>query len=196
MNFKTLIIFTTIAVFLNACTLLTPEPEMQKVSWQVRKQQLSTVQQWDIKGLIGIRTEADNVSANIQWKQYRNNYTLLIFGPLGIGRTFIEGSANQVTLKKADLTLVAKSPEHLLMQQLGWYLPISNMHYWVRGLPVPNLKATKTFDSYNHLSQLKQDGWEVSFKNYETVKNQDLPHKIELHHPDLKIRMVIKQWGL
>ena len=38
----------------------------------------------------------------------------------------------------------AASPEQLLAEQWGFHLPVSNMKYWVRGLPVPGIPATTT----------------------------------------------------
>ena len=194
MKIKSKLIILFLAASLSACSLFSPQPEFQKINWPTRQQQLTHLHQWDLKGVIGVRTASDTTSATIHWNQGSENYTLLLFGPLGVGRTTLLGNRDEVVMQQGEQTYRAATAEHLLLNQLGLNLPVSNLYYWIRGLPVPNLSAKKQFDDYNHLVSLQQQNWKLQYSSYINVNNIDLPQKIQLSHPDLELKMVIKQW--
>jgi outer membrane lipoprotein LolB len=158
---------------------------------------LSKLKTWNIDAMIGIRNVAkhDSGSASMQWQQSRANYSILLFGPLGAGSTKLTGQPGSVTLAMADgKTFHAKTPELLVTQQTGWRLPVSNLYYWVRGLPVPSLPADKKLDSSNHLVELSQGGWRVQYLDYKTINQIDMPTKILLANPDLNVKIIIRSW--
>ena len=181
-------------VLLTACTTI--QAPVPYVNWQTRYNQLSKIQNWQIKGVIAIKTLQKSLSASLYWQQACPNYTLHLFGPLGMGAVNIKGTPHRITLQKNHQTYVAKNPEQLLQQQLGWYLPISSLHYWIRGIPVPNIKAIKRFDRYNRLIYLKQQGWEIQYLNYTRKAGLSLPAKILLDSETLQVKITLTQWKM
>ena len=195
-----IIFMGTLLLWLTGCaTVSTPKntpAQNPTQTWNDRVQTLSAIQTWDIKGLIAIRNNAkpDNVSANIQWQQSRKNYQLLLFGPLGAGAVTLKGSPQQVTLQTADgKTFHAASAEALLAEQTNWHLPVSNLFYWVRGIPAPG-PAKKQLDNFHHLTLLQQQGWQIQYLDYTAVNQVDVPSKIILTNPDFYVKIIIKQW--
>lgn len=80
-----------------------------------------------------------------------------------------------------------------MQQQLGWHLPISNLYYWIRGLPNPNTKSIKIYDQNHLLVYLKQQGWEIHYAKY--ILNKDglyAPTRINLDNSELNILIIIK----
>lgn len=189
-----------ISTILLASCATTPSaiaPQNQTVSWDNRVQTLSDIQNWDLKALIAIRTQADAESASLSWQQNKQNYTLNLFGPLGSNAFLLKGTPSKVTLQNPKgQTFSAVTPELLLAQQTGWQLPVSYLQYWIRGLPVPNLPAEKHFDAYNHLSELTQQGWKVQFLRYTSTSHVDLPSKIFINSPNLSVKIIISRWQL
>jgi outer membrane lipoprotein LolB len=49
---------------------------------------------------------------------------------------------------------------------------------------------------YNHLSYLKQQGWEIEYADFRSIGNIDLPQKIWLENPKLRAKLVIKKWRI
>jgi outer membrane lipoprotein LolB len=179
----------------SSATALTASQPAQ--SWSTRVESLSKIHSWDLKGKIAIRTPKDSVSASWQWQQTAGNYTIQMFGPLGSGSFKLAGSPGNVSMQTSDgKTASSSSPETLLVEQLGWHLPVSSMRYWIRGLPVPKGDANKSLDDRNHLTVLKQQGWVIQYLDYTTIGNVDLPTKIYLNNPQLDAKIVIKQWKL
>ena len=111
------------------------------------------------------------------------------------------GNDKQVTLWESSTNSVsAPTPEALLQERLGWTLPISNLVYWIRGVPAPASAATQVnslqLDTYNHLLHLQQQGWDIQYVSFQIVNNIDLPRIIYLQTQGLKIKIVIKKWEM
>jgi outer membrane lipoprotein LolB len=151
---------------------------------------------WSAHGAIAGNDDKKAWSATVYWKQLSaHNYALQLFGPVGVGTIKITGTPSHVTLvtSKGD-RFESASAENLLAKQTGWNVPISNLYYWVRGLPAPNFSAKKSYDSQHRLSELHQDGWSVHYADYTMVNGAALPGKITLSNPPYRIKMVIKEW--
>ncbi|MHB1946499.1 MAG: lipoprotein insertase outer membrane protein LolB [Gammaproteobacteria bacterium] len=200
MRLNSLLIIVLSALWLASCTTVTEQaqtPVNQSMSWNKRVDAISKVQAWNVKGMIAIHEARDAVSATLQWQQKYRNYHIALFGPLGSNSYELTGQPGRVELAGANgKRAVASTPEALLAQQAGWHLPVSNLYYWIRGIPVPSLPAQKQLDAYNHLIQLNQDGWSIRYLRYTSVNNTDLPSKIFLDNPQLNVKIVISQWQI
>jgi len=78
--------------------------------------------------------------------------------------------------------------------QLGWQLPVSNLLWWVRGLPSPDSRSRVALDANGRLASLQQDGWDVQYLGYSEQDQYSLPTRIKLAGHDLQITLVIKDW--
>ena len=78
-----------------------------------------------------------------------------------------------------------------MLENIGWYLPLSFFRYWILTLPVPNISYRAKFDKYNHLIFLKQKGWIIKYSDFKTVKNVDLPRKILISYHNFKFDLSI-----
>ena len=176
----------------------TPEAP-QPLTWENRAGVLSHLTAWDVNAAIAVRNNAKQGadSANMQWQQNGQNYSILLFGPLGSNSVHLTGRPGNVQLEAANgKKFSAKSPEMLLTEQTGYHVPVSNLYYWIRGIPVPNVPAQKHFDNTNHLVELNQAGWLVQFLSYTSVNQVELPNKIFLSNPEMTVKIVIHKWKL
>ncbi len=188
-----------LTLLLSACATVKPPkpPSNEALPWPQRETQLSAISHWTLKGKMGVRLPHHSGSADVVWQQTGQDYTLNLFGPLGLGRVVIEGDPYGVTLKRSSKDIHrAKTPEALLKEQVGWDVPVSNLYYWVRGLPVPQVPAKTQFDYANHLTQLEQAGWTIHYQRYTDVKGIDLPNKLLLSKKSIRIKIIIRQWFL
>ncbi|OGT31858.1 MAG: outer membrane lipoprotein LolB [Gammaproteobacteria bacterium RIFCSPHIGHO2_12_FULL_35_23] len=173
-------------------------PNNQVTTWPLRQQALMRINNWQINGAVAIRTPQKALSASINWlQQGACCYQLHLFGPLDIGAISLIGSSYEIILKESNGKIyTASNPEQLLQTQLGWQLPLTNLYYWVRGLPAPGISATTTFDKFNHLSSLQQQGWQINYLSYTSVGKNDLPSKIFMQNGAISVRLIISQWQL
>jgi outer membrane lipoprotein LolB len=190
-------IFTIITILLLSACATVPQPGTHYLTWQQRQQQLQATNSWDMYAVLGVRFAGKNTMVHFYWQQIANNFTINISTPINIGGVIITGSTKQVTLwRSATDKIVAKTPEQLMYQELGWSLPLFDLKYWVLGLPAPHIPYNAKFDMYNHLSYLKQQGWEIEYADFRSIGNIDLPQKIWLENPKLRAKLVIKKWRI
>ncbi|MFK3969821.1 lipoprotein insertase outer membrane protein LolB [Pseudomonas sp. NPDC087358] len=163
--------------------------------WRVNKEQLASLDGWQINGKVGIRAPKDSGSGTLFWLQRQDYYDIRLSGPLGRGAARLTGRPGAVSLEVANQgRYEAADPETLLKDQLGWKLPVSHLVWWVRGLPAPDSKSSLTLDSDSRLSNLEQDGWQIEYLSYTQQNGYWLPERMKLHGQDLDVTLVIKDW--
>lgn len=166
--------------------------------WEQRQQQLAGIEQWQLKGRIGISTEDSSGSAKLFWKQHADRYVLRIVAPLGQGTLLIEGSAAGVTMRNSKgEEFSASNVESLIWQQTGWIIPVSDLRYWILGLPADSGAGdTYQLDSNGHMTALNGRDWQINFQRYRRVGEYELPDKIRLQNSQLRIKLAITDWNI
>jgi outer membrane lipoprotein LolB len=94
--------------------------------------------------------------------------------------------------------LNAQSPEDLILQQLGYELPVSYLEFWIKGLPAPKSSADLDFNELNQLIEINQDGWTVNYTDPRQYGSISLPRRIEITRPinDIRLRFIGLTWTL
>lgn len=182
---------------LTACSTVAPPAATTPVAWEKRKPALTKVHSWTLNGKIAVISARDSGSATVDWRQSQGAYDIAITGPLGSGGFKMTGRSGAVTLKMADgKSYSAGSAEQLLAEHWGYHLPVSNLNYWIRGLPVPGIPAKTNYDSAGRLSSLNQQGWNIQFPSYTHSGSVDLPSRIFASSADLKVKFVVYSWNV
>jgi outer membrane lipoprotein LolB len=180
-----------------------PKPQapgsFQTETVEQRQAQLTPVKSWNASGAISIqRAQQSPMIMRYEWRQSGpSNYRVDLAASLNLAAVTITGHPGRVTLQRdRERPVSAATPEQLMQQNLGWSLPVPSLWYWARGLPAPGPTQETKYDSYGHLTLLRQNGWQAKFDGYHTVQGVDLPHVIELHRQDISARIVVKQWQI
>ncbi|MBA1265193.1 lipoprotein insertase outer membrane protein LolB [Stutzerimonas sp. NM35] len=187
------------ALLLAGCAGLGPQESVEgpgsAEDWKTHKARIGHIDGWQISGKIGIRAPQDSGSGTLFWLQRQDYFDIRLSGPLGRGATRLTGRPDAVILEVAGQgRFEAKSPEALVESQLGWQLPVSNLLWWVRGLPAPDSRSRVTLDSTGRLATLQQDDWDVQYLGYVEENGLTLPSRIKLEGRNLQITLVIKDW--
>jgi len=190
-----------LALLLSACA---SQPAPQAITnWDSHQLSLARLKAWNLDAKLAISTsdpqgKAFRQSANLNWRQSSDQYTLHLSGPFGQGSTIIEGNEQGVSLAQAgQATLHAATADALLRQTLGYSLPIEALYYWVRGIPSPGAAPDRLGkDENGSLASLEQLGWQLSFSRYTSLEQWPLPGKIVARKGPMRITLIIKQWEL
>lgn len=151
----------------------------------------SSVQQWQLRGKIGIRNSRRANSAYLNWQQCDQRFDIRLSGPLGQGAAHLYGDNRSVTLADGESEpITAAEPEQLLYRQLGWQIPVSQLHYWVRGIPAPGQDYVATDNGF------QQAGWQLSYRGLSDTGNYQLPSRVIAEHPRLKVTLILSNWDL
>lgn len=188
-----------ILLALQGCTLFQPQtappaPAGTQVDWVDHMRSLTLLQEWKVQGKIGVRTADEAGSAYIDWNQAQDSFYITLSGPLGQGTTFVTGNPTGARLENSDGNWIAESPDQLVLEHTGWQIPISNLLYWVKGMPAPGNKPTLTHNEMGTLATLQQDGWNLTFDQYSPQLGTLLPCRIRAQKDQLKVTLIIKRW--
>ena len=183
----------------SGCSTFTPREVLQgqgnAQAWQVHKAQTSQIDGWQISGKLGIRAPQDSGSGTLFWLQRQDYFDIRLSGPLGRGAARLTGRDGAVNLEIANQgRYQGESAQELLGEQLGWQLPVSQLHWWIRGLPAPGSRSQLTLDSDSRLAALQQDGWQLQFLDYRDQHGFSLPQRLKAQRGELQIILVIKDW--
>ena len=85
--------------------------------------------------------------------------------------------------------LSANSPEELILEQLGYELPVSQLNYWIKGLPAPDSEAQLAFNELNQLTTIQQADWTINLSDMRQYGALSLPRRVELTRPRNAIRL-------
>lgn len=152
---------------------------------------------WQLNGRIALTHGDQGWHASLLWQQQSDGYQLKVSGPLGQGGFQIAGDEHGVVLVDASgRSSYARDGDALLLQATGWQLPVVGLHYWIRGLPVPDVEAIEVYDDVGQLSRLEQSGWVINYQKYKLVEGAAVPSKMQLARNDVAVRLVISEWQL
>ena len=175
------------------------KPADRQLAWQARQQSLEQLTGWRMSGRVSIVRGSESWHLNVRWRQADDSYDIFLSGPFGAGQARLTGEADRVVLYDADQQVYsASSPERLLYDHTGIFMPVSGLRYWVLGLPDPgkNHDSELALDDYGRLTELQQRDWRVSLGDYVEVDNLQLPERLEIRRDDVTVRLVVDDWRL
>ena len=193
------VLWATIAVMLASCRTVpvheTTSP-IQAASWETRRPQLQARDQFELKGRVAVATGSDGFNARLRWTQSGKQTHMSLDGPLGAGGV-------QVTSDGSAVSIVTSRGDHLendaaraeLKNRLGFDPPIDSLRYWVLGVPEPGHPAQESLDSQQRLATLEQDGWQILYTDYMSVRGEWLPSKLTLQRQGVRLRLVVDGWN-
>ena len=197
-----LVIALILIILLSSCA--TTQSNITAISTEMVFNQETTynnllnLKKWQVNGIIGIIYDNQAESADYIYLQDGDNFSIKLYGPLGIGSVEIKGDTNSVSLENSKgQKLTAKDAKALMLEQLGWYVSVDGLKYWIKAIAIPNIRQTSELNTNNLLSKLSQNGWSINYSNYQLVDSRyPLPTKIRMSRDNLTLKIVIKLWQI
>ncbi|MEW5754994.1 MAG: lipoprotein insertase outer membrane protein LolB [Pseudomonadota bacterium] len=189
-----------LALLAGGCATVPPAVEAPagEAGWQRHEAALAGLKRWQLSGRLAIQTEKDSWSGSIRWNQDHEFYQIDFAGPFGQGASSLTGDLRRVVLKTPDGEIVGlDGPEALLRERLGWQFPLSELQWWIIGLPSPERSIERRqLDEAGRLAQLQQSDWSIDYRRYQPVGALALPEKIVIRHDHLGLKLIIDEWSL
>ncbi len=188
-----------LAVILAGCADLSVTPTTVNISadsWNARQNDLVKLRAWVLTGRLAIQTESEGWTATLHWIQDDENFNMRFIAPFGQGTYELNGNVQKVSMLTADNRfLQAADPESLMLENLGWNVPLKGLKYWIRGLPEPGSTPDNLIlDDKGRVTDMQQSGWRISILRYAEVEGIDLPGKLIMQNDRFKLRLVIQDW--
>lgn len=175
-----------LALFLSACQQAPVAPTDFTRAEQI--------QRWAMSGKLGYRTADDGGSASFDWQQAPRYGEIRFSGPLGFGSAELTWQPGMARLETSQGEWQARTPGELAWHLTGFWLPVSALEYWSRGLAWPGAPAQSDQNENGRLSHLKQLGWELEFDRYQSVGRVALPHRIKARQGADSFTLLIREW--
>ncbi len=185
-----------LAAALSACASAPPAAE--RGEWLLQRENLEALESWRFRGRVNVRYENESHTPRILWQQRDRHYNIRLWGSFNVGNTRISGDPDGVTLEADGEVLTAETPEDLILEQLGYELPVSHLEYWIRGLPAPGGEADLLFNELDQLAEIRQEGWSVSYPDPRQYGEISLPGEMEARRSadDVRLRFVGLRWTI
>jgi len=204
LGFYRALVFLWVLLLLGACSSLpdTPVTEESYNAWARYQAQLAEFDSWEIHARSVIFVNEEVYQAGINWQREQDRFVLVLEAPLGQGVFRVEsypanGSSALVMLTLPDgQKYFNESAEALLLEVLGWSIPVSNLEWWIKGLPMASADYSFDLRGDGRLKSLLQNDWKVNYLEYfdRQSPEQGLPRKMYLKHRDLALKIVIERW--
>ena len=187
---------SSLIIFLSGCASVAPKAPDTTTPWKTRERALSALNHWQLSGKIAVIAPQDSGSATVDWQQTAEQYRITLLAPLGAGGMTLTGSDHHILLKTTDGKVAeASSPEALLRENGGLNIPVSNLRYWIRGLPAPGSNPQLQFDTFGRVSRIQQGGWNIDYLSYTRAYGLDLPSRMNITAAALKIKKMVYTWN-
>lgn len=162
---------------------------------------LQSIAGFQLEGRIGVSTARDGFNADLSWRQLDDDVLLAVRGPMGIGRVEVAGNADGVEVRSADGSVVTLAdPSSAFLELYGLDLPLASLRYWAVGVPRPGSPGARLVradgTAAGRIDALEQDGWQVRYDQYRDFDGWVLPRKLELTSPEVRVRLVIRDWRI
>lgn len=169
-------------------------PALATLDWETRKARLTTVDRFSLSGRVA-SSELD-LRADLRWRQSPGGvFDMRLSGPFGAGAVELHGDANGgVQIKTPEGTQYTRDPEGWIRTRYGWTLPIRGLRYWALGVPAPGSQAQWTLDPKGRAATLTQNGWQISYPDYQAAGRIDLPRRFDASNGQLRLKLIVDRW--
>jgi outer membrane lipoprotein LolB len=164
---------------------------------EAREQQLTSANHWTLVGRLAVSTGNDAGSGNVTWTQNGDHYEFELRAPI-TGKSFrLTGGPDGAVLEGLDDGPQRGPNAEVLMQRaLGWDVPLDELRAWVLGVRASGSNADMSFGDDHLLSMLQQNGWTVSYINWDATQKPPLPTLIRAQKSPFMVKLVVQSWSL
>lgn len=165
--------------------------------WEARKAVLESLSEWEFTGSINVRDANEAHSSRIRWRQINELYRINLWGTFNIGATEINGRPGEVRIEQeGEDPIITETPEQLLYDRIGYELPVTELNFWIKGIPAPGASEELSFADNQQLLGFVQAGWRVDYLGYTNFGQETLPTRIRVQKPPLRLDLIRLNWTL
>ena len=186
---KKIFLFASV-LLLPACSMLSTTPEIAYKPTSAQSE-LYELQHWGFDGRIAVVSKNDVAQASINWEHSPEEDLIKLSGPLGQGAVTIQLNSTGVTIDRGGGDVkTSNNPEEFINQQVGLFVPVKSLRYWVVGVPEKSQPVSAIENGF------EQAGWHNQYKTMQAVNNHVLPRNMTVTNESVKLKLFIDQWTL
>jgi len=190
----------SLAFLFSGCAGTPPRSEEDpafKKAYEQRLERLLPIDHWAVEGRLAISDGHEGGSGSLAWMHDGEATRMSFRGALGRGAWQLLADSSGARLELADGSVEhAASVAELVLNQVGWKVPVEALSWWIKGLAHPDPWQARVLDEEGRLISLQQFGWEVDFDRYGEASNFWLPSKLTARRGDYRLKMAVRRWRL
>lgn len=146
---------------------------------------------WALDGRVALRSGNESWTAGVEWQLLDDEEMIRIIGPLGQGAVFIHVTDEYVDVDRGEGAVrYFDRSDDFVTEQLGFYVPLRSLRYWVMGLADPGLPSEEIINGFI------QGSWRVLYRQMQSAGQQALPYRMDVSNHDVKLKLIIDKWNL
>ena len=163
--------------------------------YESRVAEVGSIQQWALDGKLALSGGDDGGSGRLNWRTEPGLSELDFRGTLGRGAWQLDITPDLATLDLANgERWQAPEVSTLVMDHLGWSIPVDSLSWWVRGLAEPGSSALRVLDENGQIESLNQHGWKVDYERYKEFSGVTMPTRLEARSGELTVKLIMRDW--
>ena len=182
-------------ILLASCAASRLRPDSRLLEMQEQREGLlQTMQAWSLRGRLAISGPNGSGSGSLDWQQDGREFRFAVSAPV-TGKTWtLSGDERHAQLTGLHAQPVeADDAASLLMQELGWRVPVVELSSWVLGLRAPG-PSDISFREDGLPLEILQNGWKVEYRDYDKTQEPPLPRRIFASQEEFRVRLAIQHW--
>lgn len=161
-----------------------------------REAALAARPDWSLSGRIAISDGRDGGSGRIDWIQHGSDFDIRLSAPVTRQSWRMVRAGGHVRLEGLEGgTREGDDAQALLMQALGWVVPVDALAAWVRGARADPATAVVRFDAAGRPALLAEQGWTVDYRTWGTDGDLPMPDKIYAERGQDRVRLRVEHWN-
>jgi len=191
---RTPLLFLLVSLLLAGCSTA-PRVTQSDIAWIEHQRHNAALTHWELRGRFALQDEDRAESASLRWRQSQGQSIVDLQGPVGMGATRIESDGVRVRVDDGTTAHYLDEAEYA-GDMADWALPLTDLVWWVRGIPSPYSPVSQQVVDKGLLQKLVQSGWDIRFAEYQQAGDRVLPRRIELQRQATRAKLLIRQWNL
>ena len=172
---------------LGCSTVKTYDAELGR---ELSEQQGKELQKWTLQGRLLIKSD-DVLTANVHWRHENKKDVLKLSGALGMGAILIELDQDEIMLDTGQGKVqVSRDVDAFIARKIGFVVPLTALRRWVVGAYLQDAPVLQLAQGFQQL------GWRVIYNEYMDTSIGVMPRRIKISKENIKLKLVIDQWGI
>jgi outer membrane lipoprotein LolB len=165
------------------------------LTFATRQAALAAVTDWNLRGRLIIDTGERRDRVGIAWEQRGEDISLTVRPTVFAGAVRISGDAERLVVEGRGETRVLEDPEVDLSLELGWWLPVTSLEYWLLGRPDAGFPERTNRGAAGTLATLAQRDWRIVYEQYQLAGGVLVPRNIKFSHSTLELDLTITDFS-
>lgn len=149
---------------------------------------------FDLRGKMGAAIDGKGYNARLRWVQQGPVFNMFLSGPIGIGQTQVLGHPGIATVRQGGGEQIFDDPAEALSSAFGFRAPLSELRFWVAGVPAPGPGFTEYGPPEGAVRRFDQSGWQVLVRDLFDTPAGALPKRVTLTRGKTRLKLVLSDW--